>query len=179
MASLGLFQNIQQMNENGYTLDLCFSRNPDNGSALSVDPLKKLDLPHHLAFVCDAYSTTMTTFHKQLSFENFYYDFANADYDSINDHFDKVDLDFITGTTSLDLAHKSLISLIHDTIDKFVPLKLSKSTTHPPWFNSELINLTNKKSVYTKNTNRQALPLLNVILNYVELNVSVYRAFVI
>lgn len=101
------------------------------------------------------------------------------EYDSIKDHLGAVNWDVITATAYLNDAHDNFISLIHDTLDKFVPLKLSESATYLPWFNSELINLTNKtKRLHQKYKKRVHL-LLNAILNFAGRNVSAPQIYAI
>lgn len=83
--------------------------------------------------------------------------FKRASFEQINLFWDCFDVNTISATTSIDDAEKIFYDAMMGCIDEHVPLITPKnySANHPPWFDSKLINLKNRRDkARKKNQNK-------------------------
>lgn len=83
--------------------------------------------------------------------EEFYRDFKQADYRSINDYFSFIDWDNLFVNKSLDLVINDFYMHLYQAINLFVPLKKTSSRKFPIWYSPQLKNLIiTKQKVHAK-----------------------------
>ena len=96
-----------------------------------MDPLRDLDLPHHLAFVVHAPTGIKTTPDTELSFSNTFFNFFKADYEGMVEHLGRVNW-YILEIPSIDEATKKFYNVIYDALEIYVPRRRARSSTFPP-----------------------------------------------
>lgn len=130
-------------NVNNVLLDLIFTNNCDTVVNCAVDTLLPCDV-HHPALTVDLLNCNNF---KPLQFEEYVYDFKNANFCDINNFLINYNWDrlFVNDINlDVDLFYYEL----YNCIDNFVPQKVIKSNfKFPIWFSQELKNITFEKKV--------------------------------
>lgn len=148
LAEVYTYMNMPQViaipNNRLVYLDLLFSNVPN----LSVIPAVDFILPnsvHHIAYAFDVPMNVNT-----LSFDEFYFDFKNANYMAINEYLASVDWDECFRSVNVSVAAERLYSIIGDCLTMFVPRKRIKKSPFPRWFSAALKNLICMKKIAHK-----------------------------
>lgn len=134
------FYNLYQMNNiansRNVFLDLLFTHFND----IQVRPAQDLLLPnsaHHTAISFDLDVRVKM----ELQYEEWYFDYRNGDYYSLNNYFAGVQWDKYIDSVYIDNCLSNLYDIIYSGINAFIPIKRYKTSTFPKWFNSELRKL--------------------------------------
>ena len=77
--------------------------------------------------------------------DNVYFDFANADYITINNALYNINWLPILNCTDVNLCVDIFYCILYEIIEKFVPQRKYYKKNYPSWFDSTLINLITKK----------------------------------
>lgn len=145
---LHLFQLNLFPNSRNVFLDLLFSHDNSIKMSLAEDLLLPTCAHHY------AYKFVIESFHsvdKCLSYEEFYYDFKNANYIGLNDYLASVDWRVYLNSMDVNRQTEKFYELIYMGIAMFVPLKKFKTSHFPKWFTAELRNLVVSKKIAHKN----------------------------
>ena len=139
---MGLMQINQIGNENGVMLDLIWTNCTDtvNCSENKYHLLKKES--HHRAYEIKV--SDIESSQSELTSNFSYRDFTNANYEAINEKLNNIDWSNIFSGNVLDSHVNKFYELIHSVISSNVELKTKKISSHPKWFNHDLISLKNR-----------------------------------
>ncbi|KAJ8717226.1 hypothetical protein PYW08_005625 [Mythimna loreyi] len=140
--SLAQYNNVRNINNR--LLDLIFSNDIvivnkcTNPLALPVDM-------HHNPLTIQA---DFVEHHKLSDNLTNKYIFSKGDYTSIIAELEKVNWTEFLHTGSLDDAVAFFYKKLYELRDKFIPLKITKSTAYPSWYNTALIKILKEKYKY-------------------------------
>lgn len=141
---LGLLQINTHTNDNGNMLDLTWTNYADLVSCdLSEFHLLKHE-SHHPAFQINLHYLRSNKNNKnsQLKFRNF----LGADYDIINNKLSEFDWDKLLSGINLEVNIGNFYEVIKKVISETVELKPKNTSSHPKWFDRDLINMKNRVS---------------------------------
>lgn len=142
------YYNFYQMNtipnSRGVLLDLVFTLSNN----VIVRPAYDLLLPncaHHSAIT---FEINVEVTKNTLDYEEYFYDYKNADYLGINNYLASINWDIIL-YQDINNSTNNFYNILSSVIDLFVPLKKYKTSNFPRWFSAELRRLTiEKKNVH-------------------------------
>ena len=145
-----LGSNLSQVNHilnpQGKILDLVFCTDPDNVTIRkSLDTLSRVDFPFHEA---TEFRFTFAD-HRSVkpNVNAFYYDFKNADYNSLTHYLSRIEwTDTFSNCPTVEDSIDAFYELLLSGLEQFVPVLLSKSCNHPPWYTREIIILKNRRN---------------------------------
>lgn len=144
---LHLFQLISIPNSRNVFLDLLFSQDSNIQTSLAEDLLLS-DSTHHYAY---KFSIQASSFNNYLSYEEFYYDFKNANYNGLNDYLSSINWVEYLNTIDVNRATELFYEIVYTGVALFVPLKKFKTSLYPKWFTAELRHLVVNKKIAHKN----------------------------
>lgn len=143
---LQLYQKIDIPNTRNVFLDLLFTNDNSVVISLASDPILD-DSLHHLQYECllsNFYSKESSG--NNLFFEDFYYDFRNANFVGLNDYLAGVDwAQCLTQCDDVNNAVDIFYEILGVGIASFVPVRKYINSTYPKWFSAELKQITYQK----------------------------------
>ncbi|XP_055615151.1 uncharacterized protein LOC129761454 [Toxorhynchites rutilus septentrionalis] len=165
--SYNLLQQINSIrNENDRMLDLCFLSKPDEAPMLSVAPAPLVkSAPHHpplhftMNISLNSFSIVPTAVH---------YDFKSADFNSIIGVLLDIDWYEILDKDDVDAAVQTYTNIVSYLIDRHVPKKFIRSSTHQPWQTTDLRRLKTAKKAALRKYSKYRLQSLKQ--RYLQLN---------
>lgn len=139
--------NMKQLNNlpniYGNLLDLFYSSDIDCVQIIeATTPISAIDIAHRPFYAtielleCVPFVSSSNERH---------FNFRSADYDSINEAFYAIDISTMASLNTA-AATEFLYENISSAFHRFVPITSHQSNNNPPWYDSELINLKNRKS---------------------------------
>lgn len=137
-----LFQLNSVLNSRNVCLDLLFG-NVDDIVPVEANELILPNSIHHTAisFVIELGKTIKT-----ISFQEYYYDFRNADYFQINNYFASINWEELFSAALGDTI-SAFYDVLYTAIEHFVPLRRLSTSSFPKWFSSELKSLVIQKKI--------------------------------
>lgn len=163
----GLSQINGTSNNNGKMLDLIWTNDPDLLYCLNSDSFLVKSEVHHKSI--KIFKSGCVNNGKNAKY-NFYYDFRNANYNDLIDHFNSVDWNLVLSKDSLEDNLRLFYSCVYEAIDLHVVLKKRIISSHPKWFDSKMINLKNRLNELRKKRHYTLDDDLNFRNNRTEYN---------
>ncbi|XP_055307226.1 uncharacterized protein LOC129571458 [Sitodiplosis mosellana] len=139
---LGLMQINKNGNLNGAMLDLVWTNSTDFVNCSKNDYHLLNQESHHKSYEINIGNFDCNQFKPTSNYS--YRDFVNADYDTINESLNDVDWMEMFSGDDLDSHITKFYELIDSVISSNVVMKTKKLSSHPKWFNNDLINLKNR-----------------------------------
>lgn len=154
---IGLMQINNVLNDNDRILDLFWTNEPDICFSRICDNNILSNETHHKALNIDIeICINQIQINKQ-----FYRDFTNADYTIINNVLNSIDwCDSLSESTSIDSQVEKFYDLVNNVINNHVPLRESKVSNHPCWYDATAIQMKNKVTRLHKNFKRFNSPTI-------------------
>ncbi|KAJ8982416.1 hypothetical protein NQ317_017218 [Molorchus minor] len=141
---LHLYQLNSIPNSRNVYLDLLFSH--DNSIILNL--AEDMLLPNSIHHYAYNFSIQINVTNKKyLNYEEFYYDFRNANYIGLNDYLASTDWEMYLNTRDVNEAVQKFYDYVYIGIAMFVPLKKFKTSNYPKWFTAELRHLVTDKKI--------------------------------
>ncbi|XP_066270906.1 uncharacterized protein [Branchiostoma lanceolatum] len=136
-------------NKNHNLLDLIFSNCPERLSNIAELPAD-FDTDHTIlefTFKCKL--------HPKRGIPRKVYNYKRADWDGLRAHLDQTQLPLVIEQhQDVDPAWQSWHSTVSTAVDKFVPCRQLKDSTVPPWIDSDVRQLQNRKSTAWRKAKR-------------------------
>lgn len=147
----GLYQINGIPNDNNRILDLLWTNNTDHFNCnLCRNHLLSNEI-HHKAITVEFDNEPFPIESKN---REFYFDFANADYNCINSILNNIDWNGLLSMGSLEEKTNRFYNTINNVIKTTVQLKERKIMKHPKWFNKTAINLKNQVNALHKKSRK-------------------------
>lgn len=136
MLDLGMHQMCNLENQAGNVLDLVFTNQfYELLVSESTRPLIQLDQWHKAIEIELDIEYEQPTLSEPIQ----KYEFHLANYDAINDFFERsVNLQLLNESNNIHDSFNSFYATLHDAVEKFVPKKITKRNNDPPWYNRAL-----------------------------------------
>ena len=152
VANCYSFFNLCQLNpvlnSRNVALDLVFSNLLDISVSCASDVIFQNTMHHSAIFFELSLSCQKT------QYEEFFYDFKNANYLAINDYLAGIEWTVLFANKNINEICLIFYEILFYIIDLYVPLKRFKTSTFPRWFDANLRRLTVEKKVAHTNFKR-------------------------
>lgn len=143
LLSRGVNQMNSVYNFMGRILDLLFCSNSDIVTVHEcASPMITMDVYHVPFFV----NFEIDFPYDAAGSNEVFYDFKRGDYVGLNVYFSSINWDRLFNGLSVEKDLDLFYDLLSYGIEQFIPTKVCKSNTDPPWYNRELKNLKNIKA---------------------------------
>ena len=144
---LGLTQLISKpTHKGGKILDILLSDNPDLIENLNIELPGTFDSSDHspITFsICALVKRTKVAKRK-------IYNFKKANWPQLNNEISRVDWHHLIGNSEVETGWKIFKNKFLSLCDKHIPKITVKESFQPPWFDSEVFRLNNKKELFRK-----------------------------
>ena len=148
----GLNQINSHENTNSVMLDLCFTNVDTAKMVVAADTLSNSSLHHQaycISLVTSGIGNSLQSIEKV-------FNFVEADYDGLNCYYGSLNWDVLLSGDDINSMVDTFYDNLYKGMNLFIPIRTIKlgSSKYPSWFNSDLINLINrKKDAHYKYTN--------------------------